>query len=125
MMTTTMIIHPRLYDIFHYNRWRGVEVPEIHACFTELTTTEKKKLKKGERIWLDLEPYHLNGKVYGYSGVEIKRKQVSGRYLGYIFESPQHAGGFSVAYKAIWKLTDEQKLEELVKLHGDQITQVY
>ncbi|MBI2146069.1 hypothetical protein HYU22_01880 [Candidatus Woesearchaeota archaeon] len=115
-------------DIFYYNRWRGVEVREIHDCFKALGLKELKQLKEGDTIRLDLEPYHLNGKVYGYSAVKIKGVHRKSGSKEYTYESPSCQGGFTIDkhYRPrMWKLVNQSKLEALIVQYGDRITGVY
>ena len=78
-------------------------MPEVAECFREFSAEEISALKKGEEVWVDGEPYHLNGKVYGYTRIGF-----SGR------RDP-------VFPERLFKLADPKKLEALVKQHGDLI----
>ena len=115
-------------DIFYYNRWRGVEVREIHDCFKALEPQGMKQLKPGDTIWLNLEPYHLNGKVYGYSAVKIQGVHRKSGAKEYTYESRSCQGGFRMDqqyHPRMWKLTNRSKLEALIQQNGDRITSVY
>ena len=80
-------------EIFYYNRWSGLEV-DISGCFEHLSPLEMKALKLGDKVWLDLEPYHHCGKVYGLSEVNLVKteKRKEGKWFNY--QSDKHSGGF-------------------------------
>ncbi len=89
-------------NVFYYNKWRGVDLPEIAECFSQLSPKAVNNLKKGDEVWIDDEPYHLNGKVYGYTRVEFS-EAVDGNLL------------------RLFECVDPPKLEVLVKKHGDLV----
>lgn len=86
-------------NVFYYNQWRGVDLPELRECFSQLSTDEVANLKQGDEVWIDGEPYHLNGKVYGYTRVAFSGQVDSDH-------PPQ-----------LFKCVDPQKLEALVQEH--------
>ena len=117
-------------NIFYYNKWRGVRVPEVHECFLRLDEEQIDSIEKGDEVWLDLEPYYHHGKVYGYSKVTIKDIDQTENNIRYSFESKQCSGFFthtkgSILNKQIWKLTDEKKLEDLIEQYQDKITSIH
>ncbi len=106
--------------IFYYNQWNGIRLPEIAECFTAMPTKAVTKLKVGAEVWRDLEPYHPNGKVYGYSRLIITRRQKKGRAFEY--EGLGVRGGFSSEYGKIFRLTNPRHLGSLVREYGSRIT---
>ncbi|MCX6749618.1 MAG: hypothetical protein NTW17_02640 [Candidatus Pacearchaeota archaeon] len=86
-------------EVFYYNEWRGVNKPEVCECFSRLSPKEVANLKPGEEIWYDDEPYHLNGKVYGYTRTTAP-------------VNPSSTGPF-------FRCVDTKKLEALIKKYGD------
>ncbi|MEK6862381.1 MAG: hypothetical protein AABY07_10555 [Nanoarchaeota archaeon] len=93
-------------EIFYYNRWRGVDLPQVRECFKKLSPGEIASLKPGDEIWYDDEPYHLNGKVYGYTRAVVKR-------------TPSKS---EAASPILWRLTNPQGLKALIEEHGEKIT---
>lgn len=117
-------------DVFHYNKWAGLELPELVRCFEPMSEEEITNLQVGDTVWLDLEPYHLNGKVYGYSRVRItdeEEREYSGKRLRYFhYKSEGHSGLFLADRRArAFKLVDANKLERLLEGYGEQITSPY
>ena len=108
-------------QVFHYNRWNGIEVPEIATCFALMKLDEVRGLKKGNEVWKDLEPYHPNGKVYGYSRIIISRREKDGSAFEY--EGMNVSGSFSLEeWRRTFRLTDQEKLEALLGQYGRHIT---
>ena len=90
-------------DIFYYNKWRGIELPEVAECFSHLSKEEVMNLKQGDEVWVDKEPYHLNGKVYGYTKIQFSETMND-------YQKTQ-----------FFKVNSPEKLEKLVQKHGDLI----
>ncbi len=93
-------------DVFFYNRWREVDLPSVRECFERLSPQEILTLKPGDEVWYNDEPYHLNGKVYGYT-------------RGIIKETPPKN---DIASTVLFKLTHPRNLKTLIEEHGDKIT---
>jgi hypothetical protein len=89
--------------VFYYNKWRGVDLPELRECFAQLSAAEVAELKKDDEVWIDDEPYHLNGKVYGYTRTVCSDTTHS----DYSFP--------------LFKCVDPKRLEALIKEHGDEV----
>ena len=58
--------------LVYFNQWTGWESDEIRGAFKQLTFDEVIALSTGDRVWLDVDPLHPNGKVYGYVLHEVK-----------------------------------------------------
>jgi hypothetical protein len=80
--------------IVHFNQWTGFENKEVCKFFELMTLDDIAKLSEGDILWVDVDPMHRHGKVYGWvkatllhktwadPGYEISWKggSVSGRY---------------------------------------------
>lgn len=101
-------------------------MPEVHECFKQLSLKEMARLSAGDKIWLDLEPYHLRGKVYGRSEVTVVQKENNEEDTRIAYESGENSGSFPArGYVKAYKLVDQSKLEELIARHGERITSAY
>lgn len=112
----------------YYNRWRGVEIKGIGACFDRLEEKDYETISPGDELWVDPDPLHPNGKVYGFAKVKVsnveddpdgknKRVHYSGRFVG---------SGFSnTCLGRFYQLTDTDALETLVAEHGDKMTDLF
>lgn len=59
----------RVGDWFiYYNKWTGWEPEDL----PKRKPVYPKDMKVGDKLWLDVDPIHHHGKVYGYVLVEIK-----------------------------------------------------
>lgn len=58
-------------NVYYFNQWADFEAKELHKFFTHLTPEEIFALKQGDVIWIDQEPYHRHGKVYGYTKITV------------------------------------------------------
>lgn len=96
-------------EVFFYNKWSGFNEPAIARCFSGLTEEEFKNLKTGEVIWVDEEPYSLNGKVYGFTCKTIVDIKVEDG-LRKIY----YSGGFSALSHTFARVLDGKKLTFLI-----------
>lgn len=56
--------------VIYYNKWRDVDVPEVHECFSPLRRSDLRTIKRGDSLWRQSEPYaYAAGKVYGYERI--------------------------------------------------------
>lgn len=60
-------IFPTGFHVYYFNQWAGFETKELHQFFSHLDAEELFALKRGDIVWIDEEPYHRDGKVYGYT----------------------------------------------------------
>jgi len=51
--------------VIYFNQWTDFETEEFKGQFKNLTAEEIKNLKVGQEIYIDVDPLHRNGKVYG------------------------------------------------------------
>ena len=111
-------------EVFYYNLWKGVDLPEIRRCFRPMTQKEEGALEVGDAVWLDREPYHLCGKVYGFSGVTLTAAE--SRYGDCTWYAHDEGGGFLVRpgerHGSLYVLRNHGRLEELVQKHGELVT---
>lgn len=80
-MTTQLILSPTpvpkhvLFKVgdtlIYYHRWKRWESPQDQQWFTWLKPEEIEQLAPGDQVWMDVDPLHHNGKVYGCQLVEI------------------------------------------------------
>ena len=89
-------------SVFYYNKWRGVDFPELRACFRQLSANEIAGLKQGDEVWIDGEPYHLNGKVYGFTQIVYPGKEKDN-------------------FLQLFKCVNPKKLEALVTENGEKV----
>jgi len=107
--------------VLFYNLWTGWESPEIREAFEELEYENVKELKEGDLVWIDGQPYHMNGKVYGCLLVKITRIETPGLQdepnsikihfkEGFTVSTPKHPGRF-------FRLNHEDKVAKIVDLN--------
>ncbi|GEM_PF-2810828 len=65
--TEIATVFPVGFNVFYFNQWKGFETKELFQYFSHLDSKELFALKRGDVVWIDEEPYHRNGKVYGYT----------------------------------------------------------
>ena len=58
-------------SIYYQNEWRNFRSTELQDLFVRMNEEELKKLLIGDSVWINDEPYHPAGKVYGYTYVKI------------------------------------------------------
>ncbi len=51
--------------VIYFNQWTDFETNEFKGQFKTLTAEEIKNLAVGQEIYVDVDPLHRNGKVYG------------------------------------------------------------
>lgn len=108
--------------VIYFDHWKGFE-GSTDGVFKALSFDVAKNLKAGDSIWKDDEPYHGNGKVYGFTYLKIVKVEPvepkAGEPDGMIklWFSEQ-------AYTVIWEercsgkiftCENEKKLEELIE----------
>lgn len=107
--------------VYFYNRWENFHFPEIIECFEMMTTLRDiKKLKVGDIIWADKEPYTMRGKVYGYTCEQVEKieKEIewieSKRQVNY---RVYYSDGYIVFpdIRTIYKLTDPDRFFNLLR----------
>ena len=111
---------PTGFHVYYFNKWAGFETEELHQFFERLTHEELFLLKRGDIVWVDQEPYHREGKVYGYTkrvvwGTEMlhdKRFRVSVGPFEFTTFSLDRMG------KSIMRVTDEEALKNMLEKLG-------
>jgi hypothetical protein len=73
---TIAAILPRL--VLYYNRWTGFECQAIGRQFRPMTRAEVERIAVGNEVWMDRDPIHRNGKVYGFVRERITRVERMG-----------------------------------------------
>ena len=51
--------------LIYYNKWTNWDSGEVREGIEQLTFEEVSALSVGDLVWLDTDPLHPNGKVYG------------------------------------------------------------
>lgn len=51
--------------VIYFNQWTGFETREFSELFKILSAEEITNLKVGQEIYVDIDPLHRHGKVYG------------------------------------------------------------
>lgn len=92
----------------YYNKWTGWENNKVASFFRQGTEEDLKTLKPGDKIWLDTDPIHPNGKVYGYLA-SIFKKFEDGKL--------EHSDGWTTMLGKLYILTDKEGFESYVKEH--------
>jgi hypothetical protein len=116
-VTNTAVL-PVGTPIIYYNHWTGFETEAFRKQFKQFTPEEIRKLKKGDVIYVDIDPLHPRGKVYGHikalvtdveytSGSEIRIHYRGGSWIGF---KTTHKG----TCHAILTAVDEDALARLV-----------
>lgn len=60
------------FRVYHFNLWADFDArKELRPFFSHLDHKELFALKPGDTVWIDEEPYHPQGKVYGYTKRKI------------------------------------------------------
>ena len=86
--------YPKGFTIITYDLYKNINRREIVDCFYKMTKEEYEQLNIGDEYWYDAEPYHANGKVYGFT----KR-----------FKSDE-----KISYDRLYKLIDKDKFTKLI-----------
>jgi len=80
--------------IIYYNLWTGFETTAFQGQFKQLTAGEIQQLDKGDVVYVDIDPLHPQGKVYGriksivtmvepVSGSEVRIHYRGGSWSGF------------------------------------------
>lgn len=110
----------------HYNKWRGVEIREIHNCFEALPEEAFAGVKKGDVLWQISEPYaHSAGKVYGYERIEVTNIRQTDHGIQVDYCGSVTNGRSTLKPRRLFTLSDTDGLAALVKEHGHKITHVH
>jgi hypothetical protein len=91
--------------VLTYNRWTEYENKDIHRYFRRATAEDIQNLKAGDAVWIDEDPIHPNGKVYGF--IKTKVERVEGNKIHF-------DDGFTTLHNKIYFVDDEPTLAALV-----------
>jgi hypothetical protein len=75
--------------LIYFNQWTGFETKEFRGKFVPFTEDEIKNLKKDDVIYVDVDPLHPQGKVYGWVKATVMRVV------------PLENGEFQIAYNGV------------------------
>ncbi len=90
----------------YFNQWTGLQNREVGKCFAPATLEELQSLKKGDDIWIDEDPIHPNGKVYGFLRSTFKKFEDGMVY---------HSSGYGSLLHKFYILKDEDQLRSLIE----------
>jgi hypothetical protein len=91
--------------VLTFNKWTGYQNNNVKTYFRPAKASDIRKLKVGDSIWIDTDPLHPNGKVYGFV-----KNLVSGRRGNKICFND----GFTSLHDNIYFVDDEAPLAELI-----------
>lgn len=102
--------------VIYFDQWKGFE-GSTEGVFKALSFDVAKNLKAGDSIWKDDEPYHGNGKVYGFTYLTIEKVETEPDGKIRLWFSKQ---AFTVIWEErcsgkIFTCKDEKKLEQLIE----------
>lgn len=80
--------------LVYYNKWTNWESKEIREALEGLTFDEVAGLSVGDQIWVDVDPLHPNGKVYGCVLAAVTEiEKVDEDTVMVRYEAPNLSGG--------------------------------
>lgn len=91
--------------VLTYNKWTRHDSDKVAPHFRKATPTDIQNLKKGDAIWLNQDPIHPNGKVYGFVKHKVTRKEGAGIHFD---------NGFTSNHDKIYFVDDERALAKLI-----------
>lgn len=101
------------------NLWTGHECPMIKDCFRELSYDEVLNLTAGSEVYVDQDPIHPNGHVYGYHCVAVTEVTLQ-REMYYLFFGEKGYSGSRLILKdrtRIYGVKNLELLETLEKIY--------
>lgn len=111
---------PNGQDIIYCNPWRSFDCSSIESCFEKLEDINS--LVKGDVIWINQEPYYVNGKVKGLTKATVTNiEKIEGRRKNdRKGKKISHTGGYvfiekGESFSRFYKLINEEKLLQLIK----------
>jgi ribosomal protein L21E len=81
MQTAVLSTAPRIpfgTPVIYYNRWTGFETDRFRDQFKNLSGKDLSELAVGTTVFVDVDPIHPNGKVYGRFKGQITRLRIDG-----------------------------------------------
>jgi hypothetical protein len=108
-------------DVFYFNKWQGIDLPEVRECFRALNEDELSRLETGTLIWVDLDPYHPAGHVYGFTAATVTALRTHDRGVTIEYDAAGVGGQVQVPATKIFTVSDGSRLLRLVKRHGERI----
>lgn len=91
--------------VLYFNQWTGYRNRDVTRHFRKASAADIERLRAGDVIWINEDPIHPNGKVYGF--VKARVKKVEGKEIH--FDS-----GFTTFHNKIFLVSDESVLSELI-----------
>ena len=116
MQTATVL--PIGTPVIYYNQWTGFKTKAFRDQFVALSADDIKQLKEGDEIYVDIDPLHPNGKVYGRIKTKVHKLEPIGSGEFRIYYSGGPWSGFKTTRdgvcRDIEKAKDEQALAAIV-----------
>ncbi|MFZ2193286.1 MAG: hypothetical protein WAV31_03505 [Candidatus Moraniibacteriota bacterium] len=91
--------------VLTYNQWTGYDNYAVCNYYRPATEDEIRNLKPGNAIWINEDPLHPRGKVYGFVKKKVNRVEGNKVYFG---------NGFTTFHDSIFFVEDETALEKLI-----------
>ena len=102
--------------ILYYNKWTGFENEDISSCFRKATYDDLVEMKDGGSVWINQDPIHPNGKVYGYVQRRVLSVEVSETALRICWGIDRYSNKVrGESLYPLFILTEPQKLSGLLK----------
>ncbi len=77
MTTTVCSLFPIGTTLVTYNQWTNWQKPADQHWFEPLCLGRVEELDPGDQVWVDVDPLHPTGKVYGRKLVKINSRKGS------------------------------------------------
>ena len=103
----------------YLNDRRKVSLPEVSDCF-EAMPAEDVYRKRGV-LWMD-SGLSTHGRVYGYQRVKITETQQTSKGVRVSYSGAVSSGIVMVGPNTFYRLSDSDKLADLVRQHGQALT---
>jgi len=115
-----ILTFPVGFSVYYFNQWVNFETRELRQFFSHLDSNELFALKQGDIVWVDEEPYHRDGKVYGYTKRMVTDTEIhpTGSLcvnLGAVGYMRFHPSGLG---RSITKVRDEVGLKNMLEKLG-------
>lgn len=103
--------------VVFFNQWTNFQDRELQSLFHSLSDEEIENLGVGDTVWMDDEP-HPNGKVYGFSQVQVTRLDRDGEAIKIHYEGQTVRGMTTVSgqhkCRSVFRCRDGEKLITIV-----------
>lgn len=107
--------------IIYSNQWTGFNAGDcFEGQFNNLSVEKVKSLKAGDTVFVDFDPMHLHGKVYGYFKGKVIDIKTEGDYVTVGFECGDGPRGMmrillDAEHTPFFVAVDEERLAATLK----------